>query len=101
VLQRLALVVDGTADIPYHLEAALARLSPRERFVIEKHLCGTHTFQDLGCMLSMSKEGVRQIEHKAIYHLRCWIREAEALEQVDSLALRPIDTPGRKRRVGP
>jgi RNA polymerase sigma-32 factor len=52
--------------------AALARLDPRERFIVERHLMSDRpmTLRDLGSRLGVSRERARQLEIRAREKLR-------------------------------
>ncbi|MGF1561338.1 MAG: RNA polymerase factor sigma-32 [Geminicoccaceae bacterium] len=57
---------------------ALDKLSPREQLIIkERRLCDeARTLEDLGKELGISKERVRQIEHRALQKMRTTLTEA-------------------------
>ncbi|HUU21470.1 MAG TPA: sigma-70 family RNA polymerase sigma factor [Phycisphaerae bacterium] len=65
------------------LEAVLAQLSPRERVIITQHFGlgeqnHTATLEQLSRELGISKERVRQIEHRAMEKLRTMLKPVQA-----------------------
>jgi RNA polymerase sigma factor (sigma-70 family) len=60
------------------LRGFLARLSPRQKLVIERRFglgdsTGPETLQQLGDQLGVTRERVRQIEEKALWRLSMWV----------------------------
>jgi len=100
LLDRFVTGVDGVADlaasakaydprattlgeIRESLEVVLAQLSPRERVIITQHFgLGEHTrtatLEQLSKDLGISKERVRQIEHRAMEKLRTMLQPVQA-----------------------
>ncbi|MCC6442251.1 MAG: sigma-70 family RNA polymerase sigma factor [Armatimonadetes bacterium] len=70
------------------LEDLLKVLSPRERIVIQKRFGfdedGRHTLQQVGNQLDISREGVRQVEARALRKLRMAARESRIREFVEN-----------------
>jgi len=70
------------------LEDLLKVLSPRERVVIRKRFGfdedGRHTLQQVGNQLKISREGVRQVEARALRKLRMAARESHIREFVEN-----------------
>lgn len=70
------------------LTQLIRRLDRREQLILRsRHALGshrtTHTFQDLANRLGISKERVRQLEHRAVEKLRSWAAEQSVQELVD------------------
>ena len=66
----------------------IQRLDRREQLILRsRHALGshrtTHTFQDLANRLGISKERVRQLEHRAVQKLRNWAAEQAVQDLVD------------------
>ncbi len=61
------------------IEEALERLPPREAEVIGLHFglngSDSHTLEEIGVMMSLTRERIRQIKVKAISRLRRWSRD--------------------------
>lgn len=51
-------------------DEALSEVTPRERYILEEHYFKGRTLEDIGIDLEMTKEGIRQIEIKAMRKLR-------------------------------
>jgi RNA polymerase primary sigma factor len=70
------------------LEDLLKVLSPRDRVVIQKRFGfdedGRHTLQQVGNQLQISREGVRQVEARALRKLRLAARESRIREFVEN-----------------
>jgi len=66
------------------LQAALAALPERERYIIERrHLnLAPETLQDVGLTLGISRERVRQLEVRAMGRMRSWLAESGKLADV-------------------
>jgi RNA polymerase sigma factor (sigma-70 family) len=57
-------------------------LPPREKFIIEKRFLGDiHTLQEIGDVLNLTKERVRQLEIKALCLIRSQIKENYGIEK--------------------
>ena len=57
-------------------------LPPREKFIIEKRFLGdVHTLQEIGDVLNLTKERVRQLEIKALCLIRSHIKENYGIEK--------------------
>jgi len=57
-------------------------LPPREKFIIEKRFLGDiHTLQEIGDVLNLTKERVRQLETKALCLIRSQIKENYGIEK--------------------
>ena len=70
------------------LTQLIQRLDRREQLILRsRHALGshrtTHTFQDLANRLGISKERVRQLEHRAVQKLRNWAAEQSVQELVE------------------
>ncbi|MEE3370488.1 MAG: sigma-70 family RNA polymerase sigma factor [Planctomycetota bacterium] len=70
------------------LTQLIQRLDRREQLILRsRHALGshrtTHTFQDLANRLGISKERVRQLEHRAVQKLRNWAAEQSVQDLVD------------------
>lgn len=70
------------------LTQLIQRLDRREQLILRsRHALGshrtTHTFQDLANRLGISKERVRQLEHRAVQKLRTWAAEQSVQELLD------------------
>jgi RNA polymerase sigma factor (sigma-70 family) len=70
------------AELRESLEVVLAQLSPRERAIIVQHFglgegAQAQTLAQLSQNLGISKERVRQIEHKAIVKLRTMLEPVQ------------------------
>jgi RNA polymerase sigma-32 factor len=59
------------------LNDAIGNLSPRERLIVRERLLREEraTLEEIGSHLGITKERVRQIEHKAIAKLRLWLSQ--------------------------
>lgn len=62
------------SEVIKSLDISLAKLSERERFVIEKRFLEDLTLQELAKLLGVTRERVRQICEKALNKLRFWLR---------------------------
>ena len=69
------------------LRQAMGGLSDRERYIIDERRLRdeTVTLEELGRELGISKERVRQIEHKAIEKLKVAIRDIADIGETDAL----------------
>jgi RNA polymerase primary sigma factor len=67
-------VKDGKADSKYKIDNLLGKIKPREKMVIEMSygLTGQQpmTLQEIGDIIGLTREAVRQIKTKALYKLK-------------------------------
>lgn len=80
--------IDGINDLRESLDYNLAGLSFLEETIIRSRFFGNSTLQDLGDRFNLSKERIRQLEHKALLKLKEQIlpeRINEESEEADLL----------------
>ena len=65
---------------------AIAKLSDRERLIIERRVAGDHTLEEVGRMLGVTRERVRQLQARAMVQLRGNLAGLEAPCPADSRA---------------
>ena len=74
------------------LTQLIRRLDRREQLILRsRHALGSHrtihTFQDLANRLGISKERVRQLEHRAVQKLRNWAAEQSVQQLLDPVLM--------------